>query len=126
MKLLIKIFGQIILLLFLTNICFGTDSDVLITWEKPLFNVNGTKCIDYLGVRIYQRIDNEQYNFNNPIAVVYNNLYWTKSDFTKSGTYYWVLQSFDTSNNVCPDYTKEVTKTIKITVPFAPQKLTYH
>jgi len=120
-----KIFCLVCISFFcLLSLAYGTDSDVVITWEAPLVNVNGTKCVDYLGVRIYQRMNDEPYDFNNPIAIIYDDLYWAKSDFYKEGIYHWVLQSFDTSNNICPDYTEEVTKTIKITMPFTPKKLT--
>ena len=109
----------------LLSITYGTDSDVLITWQKPLLNVNGTTCFDYLGVKVFQRVDNEEYNYDRPLTVVYKDLFWIKSDFTKSGEYHWILQSFDTSNNMCPDYTEEVSKTIKVTIPAPPHRLTY-
>ena len=116
----------ILIFFCLTSFCFGTDSDVLITWDQPLHNVNGTECVDYLGVKIFQRINDEEYNYDNPIAIVYEDLYWIKSDFIESGEYHWVLQSFDTSNNLCPNYTEEVTKTILITSPKIPHNLRLH
>ena len=116
----------ILIFICFVSISSGTDSDVMISWGAPLLNANGTKCVDYAGVKVFQRIDDEAYNFNTPIAVVYTKLYWVKSDFYKDGVYHWVLQSFDISNNICPDYTEEVSKTIKLTTPDIPRGLTFH
>ena len=121
---LIFICFALIISIGFVSVSYGTDSDVLITWEQPLLNTNGTVCVDYAGVKIFQRINNEEYNYDNPIAIVYRDSYWIKSDFIESNEYHWVLQSFDTSNNHCLGYTEEVSKIISITLPNLPKKLT--
>ncbi len=83
-------------------------SDVSLTWDAPIMNVDGSPLTDLKGYKVYYGTESNNYSENIDVGNVTN---YTVSNLSDGTTYYFAVTAYDTSGNES-DYSNEVSKTI--------------
>jgi hypothetical protein len=74
----------------------GTDGTIILDWDAPTTNADGTALTDLVGYKIYYGTASRVYNHSIDVGNVTT---YTLSGLTKGQTYYAAATAYDTSAN---------------------------
>ncbi len=74
----------------------GTDGTIILDWDAPTTNADGTALTDLVGYKIHYGIASEVYNHSIDVGNVTT---YTLTGLTKGQVYYAAATAYDTSNN---------------------------
>lgn len=86
----------------------SNDNSLILTWEAPTTNVDGTPLTDLAGYKIYYGVSSGEYT---KVIIITDNITTYTIENLSSGTYYFAVTAYDTAGNESA-YSNEVSKTI--------------
>jgi len=77
----------------------ATDSQVALSWRRPEFNTDGSRCTDLQGYYIYRsETKGSNYGLITPSVIAANVSQYTDTNVLNDHTYYYVIKSLDSAD----------------------------